>query len=437
MLKSVKLFLSYVLPSMMGMLIVGSFSIIDTIFIGNSAGKIGLASVAVTWPVVMLFGAIGDMIGTGAAILISQYRGEGHLEKARRIFEQMLLLELIGGIILIIPLYTYLKEILSFIGATDELMPLAYKYARIIVLCGIPWMFSMAFTSVIRNDNRPVFAMGLTVIGLLLNIGLDYLFIFPLKGGVVGAAYATVVSQVIMDIIGIAYFCSSYTPLKLSVSSFKIISFSEIKHILKSGIPTFGNQSSILAMLFLHNWQSLHYGGVNGLAAYTFIGTIESMGSLLLTGLSLGVQPLVAFLFGARKFVRQNLMGNWGYWTAFGLGTAMMIISFAGYQVFPAWFNLYGEVAELAGHGLIISSTAFVLLGVIRVAGYYYQSTGKIRDAALLIYGDAFFALPLCLFVLPLWFGLDGVWLAMPISRILLFIMVLYLWYYPKHRQQN
>lgn len=430
MLKSVRLFLSYVLPSMMGMLIVGSFSIIDTIFIGNKTGEIGLASVAVTWPVVMVFGAIGDMIGTGAAILISQYRGKGDIKTARTIFAHMLMLECLCGIILAIPFFIYLKEILQFIGTTPELMPLAYEYARIFVICGIPWMFSMAFSSVIRNDNRPIFAMWLTIIGLLLNIILDYLFIFPLNGGVAGAAYATVVAQVIMDIIGIAYFCSPYTTLKVSPENFKI-SFPVIKHILKSGIPTFGNQSSILVMLFLHNWQSLRYGGVNGLAAYTFIGAIESLGSLLLTGLSMGIQPLVAFLFGAKKYVRQNLIGNWGYWTAFILGIILMLISFAGRNVFPGWFNLHGDAAQLAGHGLIISSTAFILLGVIRVAGYYYQSTGKIRESALLIYGDAFFALPLCLLILPIWFGLDGVWLAMPISRVLLFIFVLYLWFYP------
>ena len=96
---------------------------------------------------------------------------------------------------------------------------------------------------------------------------------------------------------------------------------------------------------------------------------------------------------------------------------------------FSHWFNLHGNAAVLAAHGLVISSTAFVLLGVIRVAGYYYQATGKITDSSLLIYGDAFVALPLCLFALPLWFGLDGVWLAMPVSRVLLFLFVCYLWF--------
>lgn len=106
-----------------------------------------------------------------------------------------------------------------------------------------------------------------------------------------------------------------------------------------------------------------------------------------------------------------------------------MLFCFALRNVMPAWGGLTGHVAELAAHGVLLSSPAFLLLGVIRVAGFYYQSTGKIGSSSLLIYGDAFFALPLCLFLLPLRLGMDGVWLAMPVSRVILFAMLCYLWF--------
>ena len=207
------------------------------------------------------------------------------------------------------------------------------------------------------------------------------------------------------------------------------LKISNLKEIAISGFPSLGNQLSIIAMLFFHNYQSLKYGGINGLAAYTFIGAVESLGSLLMTGLSLGVQPLAAYLYGGKKYRRQNIIGTMGYFTAFVLGIILMLISLAGHNIFPSWFNLSGKSAVLASQGLIISSTAFILLGVIRVAGYYYQATGKVLDSSLLIYGDAFFALPLCLFTLPHWFGLDGVWLAMPVSRLILFAFVCWLWF--------
>ena len=146
-------------------------------------------------------------------------------------------------------------------------------------------------------------------------------------------------------------------------------------------------------MLFFHNYQALKYGRVDGLAAYTFIGAVESLGSLLMTGLALRSRWSPIFTGGGRHR-RQNIIGNMGYYTAFGLGIVLMCVSVVGHDVFPAWFNLHGNAAVLAAHGLVISSTAFVLLGVIRVAGYYYQATGKITDSSLLIYGDAFVALP-------------------------------------------
>lgn len=433
--KNTKLFLSYVLPSMVGMLIVGSYSIVDTIFIGQSAGELGLASVAVTWPLVMLFGAVADMLGTGAAILISQARGSGNLKPARNIFGNMLIFQLFFCLAMMLLTLSFLPNILVLFGATEELLTGAVEYSRILIGGSMACMLMMAVSAVIRNDGRPVFSMWLTVLGLLLNILLDYIFIFPLQGGIVGAAYATVVSQAVVAVIGLLYFTTRCTALRYGRDMFKL-KLANLRRVIVSGIPSLGNQISIIAMLFFHNYQSLKYGSIDGLAAYTFIGAIESLGSLLMTGLSLGVQPLVAFLYGGKRYRRQNIMGNLGYCTAFVLGIAMMLVSFAGHNLFPLWFNLSGHAAELAAHGLIISSTAFVLLGVIRVAGYYYQATGKIVDASLLIYGDAFFALPLCLLALPLWFGLNGVWLAMPVSRVILFAFVLWLWY-GKQRPQR
>lgn len=432
--KNTKLFLSYVLPSMVGMLIVGSYSIVDTIFIGQAAGELGLASVAVTWPLVMVFGAVGDMLGTGGAIIVSQSRGSGNLARARSVFGNMLCFQIIFSFVLMALINYFLIDALLLLGADKELLPGAVRYSHIIIYGNLACMLMMAVSSVIRNDGRPVLSMWLTVGGLLLNILLDYIFIFPLKGGIAGAAYATIVSQALIAIAGLVYFATGYTKLRYGWAMFKL-RLVNLKEIVVSGIPSLGNQLSIIAMLLFHNYQSLKYGQIDGLAAYTFIGAIESLGSLLMTGLSLGVQPLVAYLYGGKRYRRQNIIGNMGYYTAFVLGIILMLVSFTGHNIFPAWFNLSGNAAALASHGLIISSTAFVLLGVIRVAGYYYQATGKVWDSSLLIYGDAFFALPLCLFTLPHWFGLDGVWLAMPVSRIILFAFVCWLWFGKKRRQ--
>ena len=120
-------------------------------------------------------------------------------------------------------------------------------------------------------------------------------------------------------------------------------------------------------MLFFHNYQALKYGRVDGLAAYTFIGAVESLGSLLMTGLALRWCSRWSPIFTAAAVTAgRTLSANMGYYTAFGLGIVLMCVSVVGHDVFPAWFNLHGNAAVLAAHGLVISSTAFVLLGVIR-----------------------------------------------------------------------
>lgn len=426
--KSLKTFLSYVIPSMVAMLIVGSYSIVDTIFIGQATGETGLAAVAITWPIMLLFGAFGDMLGTGAAVLISQERGKKDFQKAKFLFGNMLLMQLVLSLILLAIFIPNTKSLLFLFGATPELIPMAMDYVMVLVWANLLFMLGVGLGAIVRNDGRPILAMFLMILGLGLNIILDYIFIFVLDGGVKGAALATVVSLAVGILVTLGYFLTPWTHVRITKGMFKIKP-EYMKQIAVTGIPSLGNQLSIIAMLFLHNFQSMRYGGVSGLAAYTFIGAIESMGSLLLTGLALGIQPLVAFFNGAKNYVQQRIMGNMGYATALGLGVILMVVSLLGCDIFPTWFNLTGETAVLAAHGLVLSSTAFLLLGVVRVAGYYYQSTGKIIYSSILIYGDAFAALPLCLFILPIFCGLDGVWLSMPVSRLLLFLLALYFWY--------
>lgn len=428
-----KLFVRYIAPSMIAMIIAGSYSIIDTVFIGQGMGKLGLAAVALTWPLIMLFWGVGDLLGTGAAALISQARGAGNMARAKKIFSNMLLLQFIFFVPMCLIVYPLLKPILSLLGADSEMMPYAYDYSEILILTSAISMFSMASIAVVRNDGRPFLSMWLVVLGLLCNVFLDWLFIIRFHWGAKGAAWATVASQFASAFAAAIYFLSPYTRLKFSLKSI-FPDATVCRKIFVTGIPIFGSMFAMISMLYMHNIQSLRYGGVDGLAAYTLVACLESAGSMLLTGLACGVQPLVAYLYGSGEYSRQNKIGNYGYLTAFFLGIALMGFSYALRNDMPSWCGLSGKTAELAAHGVLISSTAFILLGVIRVAAYYYQSTGKILYSSLLIYGDAFVAIPLCLFTMPCFLGMDGVWLAMPASRAILFALLCYIWYFKGHQ---
>ncbi|MDO4857140.1 MAG: MATE family efflux transporter [Thermoguttaceae bacterium] len=424
-----KLFLRYVIPSMASMLIAGSFCIVDTIFIGQGLGELGLAAVGISWPIVMFFSAAADMIGCGAAVLISQARGANEPNDAQKSFQNMVWLQCVVTLVLTVLILLELKPIMYCMGINEELMPIGFEYIRIMVLYSFVGVFMMGGVAVIRNDGHPVLAMLMEIIGLSMNILLDWAFIIHWRFGASGAAWATICSQIVACLIAFWYFLSPHTNLRFTWGCF-VPDWRRIREILVTGIPIFGNSLIILVMLAMHNYQSLRYGGKEGLAAYTLLSSIEALGSLLMTGLGTGVQPMVAFLHGAREHKRKAHIGKMGIQTAFGIGILIFLVSLILKDYMPGWTGLSGETAKLASHGVMISLSAFLLLGVIRVASYYYQATEQIVQANILIYGDACFALPLCLFVLPLWLGIDGVWWAMPASRVILFVILCGLWKY-------
>ena len=431
------LFWKYVTPSIFGAVIGGSFAIVDTIFIGLAGGKNALAATAVTWPLVMLLQAFGFLVGSGGAVLIAQSRGAGEMEKAQKVFSQTLFLVVVWSILLTLLTFPFLRMFLTVLGATDVLMPISLRYAQILT-AGVFFSICMSMClEVIRNDGHPALSMLLMVSGLLCNILLDWVFVFLLGFGAVGAAIATVFSQGGACLLGVVYFCSPLTRLRFSRKSLHPEA-KECGTILWTGLPIFGNMFSIIAMLYMHNAQSLRYAGIDGLAAYTVISSLEALGSMFMTGIAGGIQPLSASMYGAGKHKRQRRFGNYGYWFAFASGIILMLFSFAMHKVMPGWMGLSsGKAQMLAQEGILLSAPAFLLLGVIRVAAFYYQATGKIVKASWLIYGDSFLALPICIFTLPLWFGMNGVWLAMPLSRLLLMGLLLYFWFGMKQEKNT
>ncbi|MBE6426246.1 MAG: hypothetical protein E7029_09725, partial [Planctomycetaceae bacterium] len=181
--KDLDLFLKYVIPSMASMVIAGSFCIVDMIFIGQGIGEIGLAALGIAWPLVMFFIALAEMIGSGAAVLISQARGEGDLQEAQRLFCNLTWLQAVVTAVLMVPVLIFLPEILRFFGTTEILMPYALEYLRPMIWTIGVCVFMIGGIAVMRNDGSPVLAMWVECTGLLGNIVLDWLFIIYFSWG--------------------------------------------------------------------------------------------------------------------------------------------------------------------------------------------------------------------------------------------------------------
>ena len=184
----------------------------------------------------------------------------------------------------------------------------------------------------------------------------------------------------------------------------------------------------VAAVILLHNRQALLYGGVAAVAAYAIISYVEAMILMLQQGIGLGIQPVVSFLHGAGDTERREKIARYGVISAVLIGAGGLLLSAGGYRLIPALFNASGDVVAVAGRGLIISAAVYPFLGLQKVSEAYFQAMDRPGMASLLVYLDCFLVLPLSLLLLPLWRGADGIWAAMPVSKLLMFGVVLLLW---------
>ncbi|MBS1368741.1 MAG: MATE family efflux transporter [Lentisphaeria bacterium] len=421
-----KLFFRYVIPSMISMLTAGVYTLVDGFFVGWGAGNDGLAAINVAFPLSLLIVACGEMIGTGGAISIALARGRGARRTADLIFGNTLTL-LVPAAIGLAFLLPFLNPVLGAIGAAPELLPAAREYAQITIGGGIFMMATVCLVAAMRNDGSPRLAMGIMVAGLVTNIILDYLFVLVFRGGVAGSAWATILAQVICFALAICYYAGGRSSFRFRWSYFRL-NHMLVRRIAAAGLPSFGVQISVAAVILLHNRQALLYGGIAAVAAYAIISYIESMVLMLQQGVGLGIQPIVSFLHGAGDVKRRNVIARYGIASAVLIGVGGLLLSAGGCKLIPPLFNASGDVLGIAGRGLLISAAVYPFLGFQKVSESYFQAMDRPGLASLLVYLDCFAALPISLLALPHWFGVDGIWAAMPVSKLLITGVALLLW---------
>lgn len=323
-----KLFFRYVIPSMISMLTAGVYTLVDGFFVGWGAGNDGLAAINVAFPLSLLIVACGEMIGTGGAINIALARGRGARRTADLFLGNSLAL-LVPAAVLLAGLIPFLNPILSAVGAAPALLPAAREYAVITLGGGIFMMAAVCLVAAMRNDGAPKPAMAIMVAGLAANIVLDWLFVLVLHGGVAGSAWATVLSQAICFALAAGYFAAGRSHFRFSRRCFRL-KRRIVRRIIPAGLPSFGVQISVAAVILLHNRQALLYGGVAAVAAYAIISYVEAMILMLQQGIGLGIQPVVSFLHGAGDTERREKIARYGVISAVLIGAGGLLLSAGG-----------------------------------------------------------------------------------------------------------
>ena len=302
-----KLIISFAIPCVISMIINSIYNIVDQIFIGKGVGTLGNAATNVIFPLVILASAIAGLIGNGAAANFSLRLGEGNKDSAKKSVGEAITLSFIISIIFTLISFILLPKLLYFFGCTENVYSYAYNYGKIILI-GMPFMIVYSvFSNIIRADGSPKYSMIMLIIGAIINIILDPIFIFGFNLGVNGGAIATVIGQIVSFIIAIIYL-KKFKTIKLEHDDFKLSK--NIFKILSLGLSSFITQLTILVLfVFMNNIMTKFgaksvYGADIPLSVYGVLSKINSIYVSIILGVSIGVQPIIGFNFGAGNIDR-------------------------------------------------------------------------------------------------------------------------------------
>lgn len=412
-----KLLFNQALPASVGIFVMSIYSIVDTIFIGRYVGTLGIAAITVVMPISFLISSFGMAIGVGGASIISRAFGSNDTDKANRTFGNMLTLTLGIVILLLITGYFLQDELLQLFGGNGEILAPAKEYFSVLLL-GVPFLaFAMMSNSTIRAEGKARMAMFTLLIPAVLNIILDPIFIVYLDMGLAGAAWATSISYFTSAAYVGWFFLSGQSELKISLKNL-VLKIPIVKEIFSIGIITLARQGTISLLTIVLNQSLYVYGGALAVAVFGIINRLSLFTIFPILGITQGFLPITGFNYGAKKWdrvlevIRLAIRTS----TAISIGIFLIVAFFAEslVQLFTTDVDLLND----APRALTIVFGAIALVGVQLISSAYFQALGKAIPALLLtLMKQGFFLIPLVL-TLPLYFGLDGIWYAFPISDI-------------------
>ncbi len=421
-----RLLLTFAIPAIVGLMINALYNIVDRIFVGNGVGAMGLAGIAVSFPSFIIMMAFGMMIGVGGSVNFAIRLGQGKVAVAERILANSLVLIVLMTVILVAVQLTFLKDILHFFGATETIMPYAESYVSITLLGSIFLTANMTMNNFIRASGFPRIAMGTMIIGAISNTILDPIFIFVLNMGIGGAAIATVISQMLSCTWAASFFISKRSPYRVRMKNLPLNS-KTIRAILSIGFAPFSIQMASGFMQTILNKALVVHGGDLAISAMGVATSTIIFLFMPVMGLCEGSQPLIGFNFGAQNYKRVRKIYRLTSLTATVIMTISWIfLRFYADNVIALFDPNDARLIEMGGRALKTMTLVIPLVGVQIATTVFLQATKCPRLAALLALSRQLIFLIPCLIILPDYFGLRGVFYALPVSDFFSFLLVIF-----------
>lgn len=422
-----KLLIQYSIPAIIAMTASSLYNMIDSIFIGHGVGALAISGLALTFPLMNLSAAFGSLVGVGASTLISVKLGQKDYKTAQKVLGNVIMLNLIIGIVYTIIMFAFLDEILIMFGSSKETHGYAKDFMQIILAGNIVTHSYLGLNSVLRASGHPRQAMMATILTVVINAVLAPIFIFVFEWGIRGAATATITAQVIALAWQFHTFLNKDEIIHIERGIFKLKKKIVVNSISIGMAPFLMNLASCFIVILINLGLKKH-GGDLAIGAYGIVNRIAFLFVMIVLGFNQGMQPIAGYNYGARQYGRVIEVLKKTIFMATCATTAGFLIS----ELIPGLvvniFTTDHELTAIAARGLRIVLMLYPIVGFQMVTSNFFQCIGMAKKAIFLsVTRQCLFLIP-CLIILPNFWGQDGVWFSMPIcdavASILAFFML-------------
>ena len=413
--------LRFVLPSIVMMVFISIYGVVDGLFVSNVVGKTAFASINLIMPFLMVFGGIGFMIGTGGSAVVARTLGEGDRERANRIFSMLIYVTVVVGIIFSAIGITFLEPIARLLGADDAMIPYCLSYGRWNLIALTAFMLQNVFQSFLVTAEKPKIGLAVTVAAGCTNMVLDYLFVAVFRWGVAGAAVATGLSQCVGGVIPLVYFLLPQG--KINTSCLKLtragIDWNVLFHTVTNGSSELMSSISSSVVNMLYNKQLLRFEGENGVAAYGAIMYINFIFIAIFIGYAIGSAPIIGYNYGSgntdelKNMFRKSILFN----LITGVFLAGLAISLSGLLT-GIFVGYDAELEALTRHGFCVYALAFTVCGINIFGSSMFTALSNGLVSALISFLRTLLFQVTVVLVLPIFFDVEGVWASVLVAEV-------------------
>ena len=417
--------LKYSIPAAISLLVTAIYNIVDRIFVGNCNGTSALAGLSICFPLSYMMMAFGLTCSAGGASLFSLFAGRQEQKSMNRSFGNALFLVILSEILLTVFLLVLEDPILQIFGVTDTAYPYAFAYYRIVALGCLFQGLTQVFCDFVRVSGKPILGMCVTSIGAVTNILLDALFVAVLDWGVTGAAWATVIGQILSALFGAYLVLKGHTKVEIQRDTFRFDGALS-KKIISCGFAFWFAQMAMGLISLVYNSQLGKYGGDTAISVYAVVASIMTFVIMPASGISQGIQPIVGNNYGAGKYRR--VMSTLYQASAFSVGITCVIwllVLFFPKAILMA-FGASEEMLELGVSGLRINFCITPILGFVMLVTTFFQSLTKPIPSILITFlRQIFFLIPF-IYLFPMIWDISGIFMAQPVSDALALLVCIF-----------